>query len=84
MERHNNGFLYVGSLSKVYYDAAVMSGESIKDYWPEANLTLFTHKKWVDDNPKFAIAVVIENGESGGRTAGPVAKEILEVLTIEN
>ena len=36
------------------------------------------------DNPKFAIAVVIENGESGGRTAGPVAKEILEVLTIEN
>ena len=49
MERHNNGFLYVGSLSKVYYDAAVMSGESIKDYWPEANLTLFTHKRWVDD-----------------------------------
>ncbi len=36
------------------------------------------------DNPKFAIAVVIENGESGGRAAGPVAKEILEVLTIEN
>ena len=36
------------------------------------------------DNPKFAIAVVIENGESGGRTAGPVAKEILEVLTVEN
>ena len=37
-----------------------------------------------NDNPKFAIAVVIENGESGGRAAGPVAKEILEVLTIEN
>ena len=36
------------------------------------------------DDPKFAIAVVIENGESGGRTAGPIAKEILEVLTIEN
>lgn len=36
------------------------------------------------DNPKFAIAVVIENGESGGRTAGPVAKEILEVLTVED
>jgi len=36
------------------------------------------------DDPRFAIAVVIENGESGGRTAGPIAKEILEVLTIEN
>jgi len=36
------------------------------------------------DDPKFAIAVVVENGESGGRTAGPIAKEILEVLTIEN
>jgi penicillin-binding protein 2 len=36
------------------------------------------------DDPKFAIAVVIENGESGGRTAGPIAKEILEVLIIEN
>ena len=32
------------------------------------------------DNPKYAIAVVIENGESGGRVAGPIAKEILEVL----
>lgn len=36
------------------------------------------------DDPKFAIAVVIENGESGGRTAGPIAKEVLEVLIIEN
>jgi len=49
MEKHNEGFLYVGSLSKVYYDAALMSGESIKDFYPEANLTLFTHKDWVTD-----------------------------------
>ena len=32
------------------------------------------------DNPKFSIAVIIENGESGGRTAGPIAKEVLEDL----
>ena len=25
-------------------------------------------------------AVIIENGESGGRTAGPIAKEVLEGL----
>ena len=52
------------------------------------NLLLRDHAVFIGyaphDNPKFAIAVVIENGESGGRTAGPVAKEILEVLTIEN
>ena len=45
----NNGFLYVGSLTKPYYDAAVMSAESIKDYWPEAKCTLFTHKDWVNE-----------------------------------
>ena len=32
------------------------------------------------DDPKFSIAVIIENGESGGRTAGPIAKEVLEDL----
>jgi len=45
----NNGFVYVASLTKPYYDAAVMSAMSIKDYWPEAKLTLFTHKEWVDE-----------------------------------
>lgn len=30
------------------------------------------------ENPKIAIAVIIENGESAGRTAGPVAKAVLQ------
>lgn len=30
------------------------------------------------DAPKIAIAVVIENGESAGRTAGPIAKRIMD------
>ena len=32
------------------------------------------------DEPRFAISVVIENGEGGGSVAGPVAREVLEVL----
>ena len=32
------------------------------------------------DNPRYSIAVIVENGESGGRVAGPLAKEVLEVL----
>ena len=48
-QQPNNGFLYVGSLTKPYYDAAVMSAESIKDYWPEAKIMLFTHEDWVQE-----------------------------------
>lgn len=29
------------------------------------------------DNPEIAVAVIVEHGESGGRTAGPIAKEII-------
>ena len=32
------------------------------------------------DEPRFAISVVIENVEGGGSVAGPVAREVLEVL----
>lgn len=30
------------------------------------------------ENPRFAICVMVENGESGGKTAAPIAKRILE------
>ena len=49
MSQQNNGFIYIGSLTKPYYDAAVMSAESVKDYWPEAKITLFTHEPWVNE-----------------------------------
>ena len=32
------------------------------------------------DNPRYSIAVIVENGESGGRVAGPIAKKVLENL----
>ena len=32
------------------------------------------------DNPRYSIAVIVENGESGGRVAGPIAKTVLEEL----
>ena len=34
-------------------------------------------------NPRYAISVVIENGESGGAVAGPVAIEVLKSLINE-
>lgn len=38
------GFVYVASLSEAYYKAAVRSAISLRDHFPEANITLFTHK----------------------------------------
>ena len=32
------------------------------------------------DDPRYSIAVIVENGESGGRVAGPIAKKVLEEL----
>ena len=34
-------------------------------------------------NPKYAVSVVIENGERGGSVAGPVAIEVLKSLINE-
>ncbi len=45
----NNGFLYVASLRKGYYRAAKNSAISLRDYYPEANITLFTHEDWVQE-----------------------------------
>lgn len=43
----NKGYMYVASLHETFYDMACMSAESIKDFYPEANITLFTHEMFV-------------------------------------
>jgi hypothetical protein len=48
----NNGFVYVASLSRAYYKAAVSSAISLKDFYPEANITLFTHESFVKDSDR--------------------------------
>ena len=47
MKKINNGFLYVASKDKIFLTAARYSVTSLKDYWPESHVTLFTHKDWV-------------------------------------
>ncbi len=32
------------------------------------------------DDPRYSIAVIVENGESGGRIAGPIARDVLRKL----
>lgn len=46
----NNGFLYVASISKIYLRSAIYSAESLRDYYPEANITIATIKEWITDD----------------------------------
>lgn len=47
-----NGYVYVASLSKAFYKAAVNSAISLKDFYPESNITLFTHPEFVEDRDR--------------------------------
>ena len=45
----NNGFIYVASKYEEFIHAARFSATSLRDYWPEANITLFTHSEWIKE-----------------------------------
>ena len=57
----NNGYVYVASLSKAYYKAAIDSAVSLKDFYPEAKITLFTHEVFIKDNDRRFFDNVITN-----------------------
>lgn len=44
-----NGYLIVASYRYAYYKSAVFCAETLKDYYPDAHVTLFTHEQWVDE-----------------------------------
>ena len=48
-QQQTKGFMLVASFSKPYYDAAVMCADSIKDFYPEAKIALYTHKDWFEE-----------------------------------
>lgn len=48
------GFVVVASRSKFFYLSAINLIETIKAYYPEAHVTLFTEKKFFDGQERFA------------------------------
>lgn len=46
----SRGFLYVASLSRCFHDHALASIISLKQFWPEAKVCLFTHHQWADED----------------------------------
>lgn len=48
MKNKNKGFVFAATNSKAYYNAAINSAISILDYYPSANITLFTEERFVE------------------------------------
>lgn len=63
----SEGFVYVASRKKLFYELAILSAQSLKDIWPQANVTLFTHKSFVDDRAQQLFNNVITDIPVHGR-----------------
>lgn len=48
----SSGYVYVASMSSEYYKAAIYSAASLKDYYPEAKITLFTHPEFIRESDR--------------------------------
>ena len=46
------GYVYVASCNQAYYKAAVDSAISLRDNYPKAQITLFTHEKFIQDKDR--------------------------------
>ena len=42
----------VATLSKPFYEAAIMAAESLIDEVPDAKICFFTHEDWLEDRHK--------------------------------
>ena len=42
----------VATLSKPFYEAAIMAAESLKDEVPDAKIAFYTHEEWLEDKHK--------------------------------
>lgn len=60
MPQHN-GFIYAATVKKQFLYSALMSAMTLKDHWPEANITLFTHEEWVDSQVEDTFDTIITN-----------------------
>lgn len=52
MEQTNlsKGFVIVASVDEKFFSSAVFCGESLREYYPDANITLFTEDRWITDS----------------------------------
>lgn len=46
IENQNNGFMYAATCKEPYLQSAIYSAESLKDYYNDANITIYTEERW--------------------------------------
>lgn len=56
----DDGFIYIASRDRLYYEFALLSCESLRDYHPNAHVTLYTHKKFIDDRCQIFNRVIFD------------------------
>lgn len=56
----DKGYIYIASLKKRYYHLAVYSATTLKDFYPDANITLFTHEKFLDNKADIFDTVITD------------------------
>lgn len=54
------GFIYVASRDVLYYELAVQACQSMRDYFPNAHVTLFTHKMFLDGREDIFDNVIVD------------------------
>lgn len=52
IENSENGFIYIASKDKLFYELAILSAESLRTFHRKAHITLFTHEAFVDDRAR--------------------------------
>lgn len=52
IEYSDEGYIYVASKNKLFYELSLFSAESLRTFHPKAHVTLFTHEAFVDDRAK--------------------------------
>ncbi len=56
----SKGFIYVASRSVKYYEMAKFSCQSLRDFYPDAHVTLFTHKNFLDGEENLFDTVITD------------------------
>ena len=50
LKNKHNGFIIVASYNKRFLDSAIFCAETLKEYYPEAHITLFTQDDWIESS----------------------------------
>lgn len=55
-----DGFIYVATRNRMYYELALLSCESLKSFSPKTHVTLYTHENFFDDRAKIFDQVIVD------------------------